>query len=222
MPASFAGFDTSAYPGDTAMQKWKTSSPYGFAGYYLASPCHRVSGWMGKRATLASMGWKFLPVYVGQQAVGASGCGHNVLSEAQARLDAADASAKMTGEGFAGQSFVYLDIERCEVFPPGMTDYIATWVSEVASAGFGPAVYCHRHNATDVRTAVGGAVVRYWIVGGVTAHFNLATSKPADSGVAFADLWQRPEPVTRKFAGVQILIDEDISAFADPSAPIPT
>src|SRR5262249_29455024 len=91
----FSGFDTSIYPGDANMQKWKDSSPYGFVAYYIQAPCHHGAGWMGKRATLVNMGWKLLPVYVGQQVAGVSPCSSHVLTTAQGESDAADASSKV-------------------------------------------------------------------------------------------------------------------------------
>jgi hypothetical protein len=66
--ATFAGFDTSIYPGDAALQAWmKPGSPYEWVGYYLEAPCHRDTSWGGKRATLSAMGWGFAVIYVGQQ-----------------------------------------------------------------------------------------------------------------------------------------------------------
>jgi hypothetical protein len=66
--ATFAGFDTSIYPGDAALQAWmKPGSPYEWVGYYLEAPCHRDGSWGGKRATLSAMGWGFAVIYVGQQ-----------------------------------------------------------------------------------------------------------------------------------------------------------
>ena len=65
---SYPGFDTSLYPGDAAMSAWtKPASPYEWVGYYLQAPCHRDLSWMGKRATLTSMGWGLAVLYVGQQ-----------------------------------------------------------------------------------------------------------------------------------------------------------
>jgi glycoside hydrolase-like protein len=62
------GFDTSIYPGDVAMSAWlKPGSPYEWVGYYLQAPCHRDASWMGKRVTLASMGWGLAVLFVGQQ-----------------------------------------------------------------------------------------------------------------------------------------------------------
>lgn len=62
------GFDTSIYPGDAEMSAWlKPNSPYEWVGYYLQAPCHRDPSWMGKRATLTTMGWGLAVLYVGQQ-----------------------------------------------------------------------------------------------------------------------------------------------------------
>ena len=219
MSTSFAGFDTSAYPTDGVMQKWKDASPYVFAAYYIVSPCHHGSGWMGKRATLAAMGWNLLPVYVGQQVAGASPCNKSALTAAQGTTEGEDAAQKMDDEGFAGGSFVYLDIERCDILPQGMKDYAKAWIAAVVAKGFCAAIYCHRHNAAEIRAAVGTAP-RFWVAGGVTANFHLDTSKPSDSGIAFADLWQCPAPVTRTFGGAAVLIDENVSNFADPAAAV--
>jgi hypothetical protein len=66
--ATFAGFDTSIYPGDAALRAWmKPGSPYEWAGYYLEAPCHRDGSWGGKRAALTGMGWGLAVIYVGQQ-----------------------------------------------------------------------------------------------------------------------------------------------------------
>lgn len=65
------GFDTYAYPGDYEMRAWLTASkPYKWVGYYLAAPCHKEDSWMGKRETLADMGWGMAVIYVGQQTWG--------------------------------------------------------------------------------------------------------------------------------------------------------
>ncbi|HEV2688523.1 MAG TPA: glycoside hydrolase domain-containing protein [Bryobacteraceae bacterium] len=224
---TFAGFDTSIYPGDQKMTTWKQSSPYVFVGYYLSAPCHGKSSWMGQRAALIGMGWNLLPIYVGQQVVGASKCKSNILTAAQGQTDGDDASAKMAAEGFPASTFVYLDVERTETFPSALGDYITAWVAQVASGDYNPSVYCHKHNADDARAAVlaglsdpPAADPRFWIVGGVTSHFHTETSKPTDVGVAFANIWQRPAQLSRTFGGVTINpIDEDVAQWADPAAP---
>lgn len=223
---AFAGFDTSGYPGDPKMKTWKQSSPYDFVAYYLKAPCHKNAGWMGHCAALVGMGWNVLPVYVGQQVAGVSPCTSSILTAAQGAIDGDDAGAKMAGEGFPVGTFVYLDVERCDIFSNPLRDYVTAWVSKISSSDFSPGVYCHKHNAPDVHAAVlaglGGAPTvkpRFWIVGGVTAQFNIKTSKPADVGIAFAYIWQCPASVNRTFGGVTIGIDEDIALLADPAAP---
>lgn len=222
--AAFAGFDTSVYPGDSNMSVWKAASPYGFAAYYLKSPCHHSASWMGRRPALAAMGWKLLPVYVGQQVAGVSPCTSTILTTAQGIADAHDATSNMASEGFAPGSYVYLDVERSDNFSAALANYISAWTSNIAAAGLGPGIYCHKHNASDVRATVLAALPaappslpRFWIVGGDPSQFHLATSKPADVGVPFADVWQSPVSVSRTFGGVTINIDEDLSAGPDPA-----
>jgi hypothetical protein len=225
---AFAGFDTSSYPGDQAMSLWRRLSPYVFVAYYLHAACHPDQSWLGHRAALESMGWNLVPVYVGQQVAGASPCGSTILTEAQGRADGLDCCAKLAAEGFPAGSFAYLDVEHCDTFPQALGDYIAAWVVALAAGGFGPGVYCHEHNAVDVRAAIcaglptGGSIAtpgltpRFWIAGGYPARFDICKSVPGDSGIAFADLWQSPEPVTRTFGGVSINLDEDCATLQDP------
>jgi hypothetical protein len=222
---AFPGFDTSIYPGDQKMTVWQQSSPYDFVAYYLTAPCHSKSSWMGHQASLVDMGWNLLPVYVGQQAAGVSPCKSNILTAAQGAIDGLDAGTKMGSEGFPDGSFVYLDVERVDVFPPELGAYITAWFSALPG-NCSPAVYCHKHNADDVRAAVLAGLAdppvvqpRFWIVGGVTSQFDIETSKPTDVGVTFANLWQCPVSVNKTFGGVTINIDEDVAQWADPAAP---
>ena len=221
---AFAGFDTSLYPGDEKMTAWKKASPYQFAGDYLNAPCHHNPSWMGHRAALVGMVWNLLPVYVGQQVAGVSPCSSSVLTLDQGQTDGDDAAAKMAAEGFDSGTFVYLDIERTDTFSSALGDYITAWVTEIFSSVYSPAVYCHRHNADDVRAAVIAGLPdpapvqpRIWVVGGSVAQFNINKSKPTDVGVKFANLWQCPVSVNRTFGGVTLNIDEDVAEWADPA-----
>ncbi len=223
---AFAGFDTSAYPGDQAMSLWNESSPYDFVAYYLKAPCHHSASWMGHRATLVDMGWNILPVYVGQQVAGVSPCTSSILTAAQGEADALDAGSKMASEGFSPGSFVYLDVERTDIVPAGLAAYITAWISKLVSGDYSPGVYCHKHNANDVRAAVLAGLPdppvtnpRFWIVGGVTSQFNIDASKPTDVGISFANLWQCPASVNRTFGGTSIGIDENVAQWADPAKP---
>jgi len=70
--SSHLGFDTNVYPGDKAMDAWKSSGEYEWVGYYLSAPCHKDDSWAGKRARLVSNGWGLAVIYVGQQTWGQS------------------------------------------------------------------------------------------------------------------------------------------------------
>ncbi|HXP84824.1 MAG TPA: glycoside hydrolase domain-containing protein [Bryobacteraceae bacterium] len=227
-PPAFAGFDADAYPGDAHMRIWKTASPYVFTGYYLHAPCHGDRGWMGHRAALKAMGWNIVPIYVGQQVAGVSPCKSSVLTSVQGTADALDCVKTMTAEGFSKGCFVYLDVERSDLFPNTLRDYVSAWIPALVAGGFGPGVYCHKHNAPDVRATVVAALTaspevkpRFWIVGGATGAFDAPKSQPSGSGIAFADMWQRPSSLNQTFGGVEINIDEDLATVSDPARPDP-
>jgi hypothetical protein len=221
---AFPGFDTDLYPGDAHMRTWKAASPYTFVAYYLKAPCHLNGSWTGRRAALVQMGWNLLPVYVGQQVVGVSPCRSSILCSSQGEVDGADAVAKMKSEGFSAGSYVYLDMERADTFSSPLSDYSKHWILRVVNGGYQPGIYCHIHNSPDVFSMamqvcelLPAIVPRFWIVGGVTSHFNIGSSQPSDVGAAFANLWQRPESVLRTFGGVAIDIDESVSQWANPA-----
>ena len=223
-PPVFAGFDTAGYPGDHAMSVWIKASPYVFAAYYLKSPCHPNAGWMGRRAKLQALGWHLLPVYVGQQVAGASPCKANSLTTAQGRADALDCCARMTSEGFHTSSYAYLDLEHSDQFPDSLRQYLSAWTATMAAGDYGIGLYCHAHNAADVRATVSAVLPatpllkpRFWIAGGEINAFSLGRCQPSGSGIAFADLWQCPQSVTRTFDGIKIQIDENVALLKDPA-----
>lgn len=132
------GFDTSVYPGRAVMVQLRKH--FAFCGYYLApAPSHRDKSWCGQRAPLVMLGYKFLPVYVGQQIIGPGS--HHDTTE-QGVNDARDACALMAKEGFAKGSPVYLDLENGAPFPPAEQLYAFAWIDGVRAAGFTPGVYC--------------------------------------------------------------------------------
>ncbi len=222
---SHAGFDTSQYPGDNRMPIWKESSPYEFVGYYLRSPCHQNTSWMGKRATLTAMGWNLLVIYVGQQAPGVSPCGKNQLTSAQGLMDGAEATQTAAAEGFPAGTFIYLDVEAMDPGSgalAGMSQYVQAWVGQVIATPYLPAVYCHKKNAPAIQAAVsaGGAPAstRFWVVGSGDPPFDISTSRPTDAGVTFATVWQCPVSIAKTFGGVTLNIDEDVATSPNPSS----
>jgi hypothetical protein len=206
----FAGFDTSCYPGDAAMQTWKHCSPYSFVGYYLKAPCHPNTEWMGKRARIDSMGWGVVVIYVGRQSQGP--CSGTPPDRATGVADAQDALAKTASEGFPPQTIVYLDVEPMDHIPQAQIEYINGWLSPFCDARFLPGIYCHVRNANQLKGAIRdfpSEQVAFWVSGG--GHFVAGTSRPANSGISFARIWQGAFNQTRSFGGVSIEIDENVA-----------
>jgi peptidoglycan hydrolase-like protein with peptidoglycan-binding domain len=218
---SFPGFDTAIFPGVNRMRIWKNASPYQYVGFYLKSPCVASFSWMGNRQALTDMGWRLIAIYVGQQE-SSSVCSRTNLTRTQGVIDAGDAASRAAGEGFPAGTTIYLDVERVNDIGFAWTSYIGSWVSQLLQSPYLPGVYCHKFNALGVRQAAVGALPsgsappRFWIVGSGSPAFNVQTSKPADVGVDFADMWQCPTSTSRTFGGVTINIDENVSVRVDP------
>jgi len=126
--------------------------------------------------------------------------------------DAQDALAKTASEGFAPQSIVYLDVEPMDQIPQAQIDYVNGWLSQFSGAGFLPGIYCHVKNANALKGAITGfptGQIAFWVSG--SGHFDPATSRPADSGIGFARIWQGTFNQTRTFGGVTLQIDENVA-----------
>lgn len=236
VPGVSPGFDTGIYPGDAAMRAWRASSPYRWVGYYLASPCHRDASWMGRRATLESMGWGTAVLYVGQQAFEGAApndtlpperivCSNTLLTAEQGRADARDAAAKAAAEGFPPGTTIFLDVERMQQVPTSMVIYYQAWHDELLRDGrFVAGTYAHRLNAAELYALAQTAYLRagrrdlppFWVSGG--AGFGLERA-PAASGFPFAQLWQGTLDTRRSHGGVSLQIDENVATRPSPSAP---
>ena len=237
--ASHPGFDTSIYPGDAAMRTWRAASPYEWAGYYLAAPCHADATWSGRRATLAAQGWGTAVVYVGQQtweslpvapfaggparAVQAATCSRTLLSGAQGTIDAIDAIAKTANEGFPRGSTIFLDIEYMSTLTAAMREYYRSWIAQLLADGrYLPGVYCHRSNAAAIHDDVVAEFMaqrhvespRFWIAGGSGFSIDRA---PADVGHTFANVWQGRLDTNETWGGVPLHIDVDVADRSSPS-----
>lgn len=232
--AAFPGFDTGIYPGDAAMRAWKDASPYTWVGYYLAAPCHRDDGWMGKRATLQAMGWGMAVVYVGQQTWGldpSAGAAHGAtcsagfLSADRGARDARAAAARAAAEGFDPGTVVFLDLEYMDTVPRAMRDYYQAWTAEMLRDGrFVPGVYVHTRNADlvhdDLRAvfAAAGKTMDppFWIAGG--SGFS-TESPPSGVGHDFAAVWQGILDVVETRGTVRLPIDVNVASVPSPSSP---
>jgi len=237
----YVGFDTHTYPGTSVMKAWKETpgSPYQWVGYYLPSPCHANTSWVGKRDTLIAMGWGLAAVYVGQQTWGKSpralsasaleslrnktSCATDFISADEGKREADDAVSRASAEGFPKGSVIFLDLERMEVIPATMRDYYKAWTSRMLATGqYVPGIYTHQHNAQDVFndvTAVFEAagrteMPRFWVAGGKGFDEGRA---PQDVGYAFAGVWQGVIDVARSVATIKLPVDVNVAKWASPS-----
>lgn len=235
---SHLGFDTNVYPGDKAMAAWKRSDLYEWVGYYLKTACHKDGSWSGTRSRLLDQGWGLAVIYVGQQTWGRKvrstktgkssnvDCSSKYLTAKQGKLDAADAIAKATHEGFSPGTVIFLDLEYMDVIPHQMRDYYKAWTQAVLDNGmFRPGFYAHTHNATaihaDVKPLFAAAGVQgdppFWIAS--EDGFSI-DSPPTDVGHKFADVWQGMLDVVRTHNGVRLPIDISVAADASPSVAV--
>lgn len=231
------GFDTHSYPGDKAMQAWR--STYEWVGFYLPAPCHRDDSWSGTRSKLARMDYGVAVIYVGQQtwsehkgmtkaqraaakAKGAT-CLPEFVSGPQGTREADDAIARTAAEGFPAGTVIYLDLERMQMVPQRMRDYYREWTARVLEDGrYVPGVYVHTHNADLVYRDLRGVYAAegvdadppFWVAGGRGFHRQAA---PASVGHSFAHAWQGVLDVVERRNGYRIPIDVNVAAVPSPS-----
>src|SRR5580704_4302696 len=117
----------------------------GYLGVYIGGPCDGGSGWTkaGVTAISHATGWKFAPVYVGQQA--SSICRADRVTAAQGKADGKAAAADMKAFGWDANKDIpiFLDVEAGTYFgsPTAATDYVRAWVNEVHAQGYRADVY---------------------------------------------------------------------------------
>ncbi len=225
---SHAGLDTGSFPGLNLLARWFGHCPYTWLGYYLNSPCHtasRYKPWMGNWRSLVQQGWGLAILFVGYQA---NGCGSDDLSRGVGESHGtATISLMGKAEGFANGCTVFLDVEFFESpIPAPMSDYICGWIRALLDDGrFKPGIYCHTRNANEIFlsceqefAAAGRPDGRplFWVTH-PTIDFDLATSNPSDSGVAFADIWQGRANSTETYNDAPLLLDENVSLVGNPS-----
>jgi hypothetical protein len=217
----FLGLDTATYPGDNLMKLARAQANIAFTGFYLApAPSHFDTGYMKKRAFLASLGYGFAPVYLGQQA--ATGPGSHNLTAQQGTLDARNAAQLAATAGFPHESVIYLDIETGPPMSPAYLAYYSAWVQGVVDNGFTPGAYCSHLLAQQVHQRDARAVL--WVfklqVNNGT-HFAppLPTPNPALPDAPNATVLQYAQNCPLTVGGLTLNVDLDTSTVADPSRP---
>jgi hypothetical protein len=206
-PRAFLGFDSNEYPGDGSLAELHKT--FAFAGYWLnAPPGADTNPWAGHRAAVAAQGFGFLVLFNGRleaelkRVADAGALGDE---------DAARAAEAAAHEGFSRGSVIFLDQEEGgRLLDPQMA-YVQRWIAAVARRGFTPGVYCSGiavkdgkemiTTASDIRAHAGGATVKFFVYNDAcppSPGCIYRAPSPAESGTAFADVWQFAQSPRRK------------------------
>jgi len=199
-PETYLGFDRNDYPGDASLKTLRQT--FSYAGYWLNSPPgERANTWAGHRAAVESAGFGFLVLFNGRLYA-------ELKSVANARkLGNADGHAATTAarrEGFPAHTIIFLDQEQGGRMLPEQKAYIYAWVDGVTAAGFHAGIYCsgiplpddnNVVTAEDIRAGAARRQITYWAINDACppapgCTFPAHPPSPAQSGVAFAEVWQ--------------------------------
>jgi hypothetical protein len=249
-PRSYYGFDRNDYPGDENLT-WLRKT-FAYAGFWLnAPPGAAANSWAGKRNLVEQAGFGFLVLFNGRLDADLK------KSADAANLGQADAAVAVEAarrEGFPAGTVIFLDVEEGGRMLPEQKAYIYAWVDGVSTGGFRAGVYCsgivasEGHGVTvvtanDLREHAGKRQILYWVANDSCppapgCGLPKTTPSPAQSGIAFAEVWQfaqsprRPEMTRKcvaKYAPDQncyapggsdknkIALDLDTATEADPS-----
>ena len=207
---SYLGFDRNDYPGDENLRILRQT--FSFAGYWLNNPPGENSNtWIGKRRVLESEGFGFLVLFNGRLYADLK----NVRRAT--RLGKSDGQAAVNtarGQGFPSGTVIFLDQEQGGRMLPEQKAYIYNWVDTVNGAGFRAGIYCsgiaaqESHGvgivtAIDIRQNSGGRKIVYFVTNDACppspgCAFPKKPPSPAQSGIAFADIWQFAQSPKRR------------------------
>ena len=213
-----AGVDTRDYPGNNIMHWLFENTNLKWTGFYLTpAPCQgEERGWMSKYDDLKNMGWGFAPIFVGQQPPGHN-CASNILTEAQGTKDAELATNLSSSAGFVDGSVIYLDIESGSLSNEFML-YITGWIGEMISINkYSPGVYCSHRNANKLKNESLAAAFWVWKIEKLCPPPPFPTDPPSNSGIKFANVWQRYQNCVIDAGGTRINVDLNTSTTSNPS-----
>jgi hypothetical protein len=209
-PRYFLGFDRNDYPGDVAMKLLRKD--FAFAGFWLSPPPgEKSSSWSGKHELLHSLGYGFLPLYLGPDSARLKSAGG---AKRQGASDAKKAAFAAATEGFAAGSIIFLDIEEGGRLTPEYHAYLKAWSEELRRASFRPGAYCSGMpvregrsvvitTADDIASDPDAADFTFWIYNDQCPPspgcvFPSEPPNPAKSGIANAAVWQFAQSPRRK------------------------
>lgn len=116
-----------------------------WTGVYIGGACNGGSGWTKRVVTsiAKATGWKFMPIWVGQQT--SSICGAHELTYARGKADGELTAKRMRAFGWLPNRAipVALDVEGGTYYahPTASTRYVRGWVNAVHHAGYRAYVY---------------------------------------------------------------------------------
>ena len=197
---AYLGFDRNTYPGDANLRALRQT--FSYTGYWLNNPPgEKVNSWKGHRAVVEAAGFGFLVLFNGRlyaelkSVANATRLGR---SDARAAVDAA------RHEGFPAHTIIFLDQEQGGRMLAEQKAYIYSWVDAVTAAGFRAGIYCsgvpaaddgNIVTAEDIRANAGTRQITFWAINDACppspgCAFHGYPPTPAQSGVAFAEVWQ--------------------------------
>jgi hypothetical protein len=197
---TYLGFDRNDYPGDTSLKTLHQS--FAYTGYWLNSPPGANSNsWAGHRAAIEAAGFGFLVLFNGRLYAELKTVAN---AQREGRADALLAVFAARREGFPRGTIIFLDQEQGGRMLPEQKAYIYSWVDATIAAGFRAGIYCsgipnpqdgNVVTAADIRAGAGTRQITYWAINDACppspgCAFSQPPSKPAQSGVDFADVWQ--------------------------------
>ncbi|MFB6957112.1 glycoside hydrolase domain-containing protein [Streptomyces sp. NPDC056309] len=217
------GFDTCTAPSQTAMNAWRTGSPYGAVGVYIGGvnrACAQpklTAEWV---RTQYANGWRFFPLYVGPQPTsGAGSCRNSCASikdpVPQGKDAAEDAAAQAVALGFAKGSVLYNDLEQ---YAPGgsvttrVLGYLEAWTERLHELGYRSGAYGSVSSLVADLVGNAGRVTlpdvihfAHWNNENTTHH----TAIPADLWAGRQRIHQYAGDRTETYGAVTINIDRD-------------
>ena len=161
------GFDACTAPSEATMKDW-LASPYRVIGTYLGgvnwacSYGNFTADWVQQ---VAAEGWRFIPIWVGEQASCSTIQGAALINPADAAAEgtAEAASAVSTAEsfGYGKGSTIYYDMEGYDnsnaTCGQGVLTFLSAWTQGLHAAGYLSGVYSSAGSGiTDLAAQYGG------------------------------------------------------------------
>ena len=205
---TYLGFDSNDYPGDSNLKVLRQT--FSYTGYWLNNPPgEKANHWKGHRAAVESAGFGFLVLFNGRLYASLKSVAN---AKRLGQSDARAAAAAAQREGFPRATVIFLDQEQGGRMLPEQKAYIYAWVDGVTAAGFRAGIYCSGMaaaddgnvvTAEDIRQNAAGREITYWVTNDACppapgCAFPQQPPGPAQSGVAFAEVWQFAQSPQRK------------------------